>query len=263
MSSTAGFFTDGAAYERVMGRWSRIAGQSFLDWLQPARGLRWLDSGCGNGAFTELIVERCAPASVAALDPSDAQIAYARTRPGASGVQFEVGNAERVGFGDASFDAATMALVLAFLDDPGRAVAELARVVRPGGVVASYMWDIEAGGTPLAPLGRALRAMGITPGTRPSDFASRRDEMQRLWQQAGLADVDTTVIKVPVRYASVEEFCDIYLSPIGPQGALIAKMSPDDLRRLRGHVSDYLPATGDGMVGFDAVANAVKGRVPG
>lgn len=71
-------FDDGAAYERYMGKWSQLAGEAFLDWLAPAPGLRWLDVGCGNGAFTEMLAERCAPASVEGIDPSEAQLAYAR-----------------------------------------------------------------------------------------------------------------------------------------------------------------------------------------
>jgi trans-aconitate methyltransferase len=64
MPEDRNFFTDGAAYERLMGRWSVPAGEIFLEWLAQPSGLRWLDVGCGNGAFTELIVKRCAPAEV-------------------------------------------------------------------------------------------------------------------------------------------------------------------------------------------------------
>ena len=60
-------FTDGKAYERMMGRWSRVVGEQFLRWLDVGKGLRWLDVGCGNGAFTEEIVVQCAPASVMGL----------------------------------------------------------------------------------------------------------------------------------------------------------------------------------------------------
>src|ERR1700685_1246301 len=74
-------FGDGAAYERYMGKWSQLAGEIFLDWLAPKPGLRWLDVGCGNGAFTEMLVERCAPVSVQGIDPSEGQLAFARTRP--------------------------------------------------------------------------------------------------------------------------------------------------------------------------------------
>jgi ubiquinone/menaquinone biosynthesis C-methylase UbiE len=75
-------FTDGEVYERLMGRWSRFVGQAFLDWLDTPMNLRWLDVGCGNGAFTEELIARCAPAAVTAIDPSDDQLAYARKRSG-------------------------------------------------------------------------------------------------------------------------------------------------------------------------------------
>ena len=86
-------FEDGAAYERMMGTWSRLAGAIFLDWLAPRSGLRWIDVGCGNGAFTELLVERCAPTEVQGIDPSEAQLAFARSRPAARIAEFRQGDA--------------------------------------------------------------------------------------------------------------------------------------------------------------------------
>src|SRR6516164_3357540 len=99
-------FTDGEAYERMMGRWSRLTGETFLAWLDLPKGLRWLDVGCGNGAFTEEIITRCAPATVMAIDPSNEQLAFARTRPGAKMAKFEVGDAQKLSFGDGTFDGA-------------------------------------------------------------------------------------------------------------------------------------------------------------
>ena len=81
-------FDDGAAYERMMGTWSRLAGDIFLDWLAPRPGLRWIDIGCGSGAFTELLVGCSAPAEVQGIDPSEAQLAFARARPAARLAQF-------------------------------------------------------------------------------------------------------------------------------------------------------------------------------
>ena len=76
-------FDDGAAYERYMGLWSRKVGEKFLDWLSVVDGMRWLDVGCGNGAFTEILTQHCAPAALAGIDPSAEQLAFARTLPGA------------------------------------------------------------------------------------------------------------------------------------------------------------------------------------
>ena len=72
MAEPAIRFEDGAAYDRGMGRWSLLAGEVFLDWLAPQRGARWIDVGCGSGAFSELLYQRCAPAEVQGIDPSDA-----------------------------------------------------------------------------------------------------------------------------------------------------------------------------------------------
>jgi len=139
MSEAPNLFADGKAYERLMGRWSRLAGEKFLDWLNAPKNLKWLDVGCGNGAFTEVLIARCSPASVLGVDPSEGQLDYARGRPGAKRAQFRVADAQALPFPDDSFDAATMALVIVFVADPVKAARELARVVRPGGIAATYI----------------------------------------------------------------------------------------------------------------------------
>ena len=88
-------FEDGASYEAFMGVWSRIAGERFLRWLAPSAGWRWADVGCGNGAFTEVLIAKCSPASVTGVDPSEGQLTYARERPGAKLAEFRVGDARR------------------------------------------------------------------------------------------------------------------------------------------------------------------------
>ena len=258
----AELFTDGEVYERMMGRWSRLAGETFLAWLDLPKGLRWLDVGCGNGAFTEEIVARCAPATVMAIDPSDQQLAFARTRPGAKMAKFEAGDAQNLSFGDGTFDVAIMALVLAFLLDPAKAVAEMARVVRPGGWVASYMWDIESGGAPTTPIYTAIESLGWTLPVRPNPVASRLEAMRGFWEMAGLEAIETRVIRIPVRYADFDDFWDSNTVPVGPQGKVIAGMSPGEREQLRARLRELLPATPDGRIVYESFANAVKGRVP-
>jgi len=141
-------FDDGAAYERYMGKWSQVAGVAFLQWLAPKPGLRWLDVGCGNGAFTEMIVAQCAPVSVDGIDPSEHQLAYACTRSAARVAKFRQGNAMALPLADNSIDVAVMPLVIFFVTDPSKGVAEMARVVCPGGIVAAYAWDMVGGGFP-------------------------------------------------------------------------------------------------------------------
>ena len=217
MNDAATLFADGAAYERRMGRWSRLVGEIFLDWLSAPTGLRWLDVGCGNGAFTEVLIARSVPAAVSGVDPSEGQLSYARARSSAGLAEFRVGDAQALPYADRSFDAAAMALAISFVPDPHKAAREMVRVVKPGGLVATYMWDLPGGGLPVAPMYRTLQSLGIAvslPGTE----VSRRDDMQALWVQAGLQSVETRVIRIPVAYAGFDEFWESYKVPEGPAG---------------------------------------------
>jgi SAM-dependent methyltransferase len=259
--SEANIFTDGVAYERLMGRWSRLVGQKFLDWLDAPNRLRWLDVGCGNGAFTNEIIARCAPTAVTAIDPSNEQLAYARTRPGTEMAHFEVGDAQKLSFGEGTFDVAIMALVLSFLPDPSKAVAEMVRVTRSGGWVATYMWDVQGGGSPTTAIYAAIESLGLAVPVRPNPAASRLEAMRDFWEMAGLDRIETFVIRIPVSYANFDDFWDSNSAPIGPQGKVIAGMSPGMREQLRTRLRDQLPIGSDGQIFYESFANAVKGRV--
>lgn len=255
-------FDDGAVYERMMGVWSRLAGEVFLDWLAPGKGLKWADIGCGNGAFTELIVERCAPSQVQGIDPSEGQLAFARTRPSARLATFQIGDAMQLPFADCSVDCSVMALVIFFVPTPARGVAEMARVTAPGGSVSAYVWDILGGGFPLAAIQAEMRAIGLTPTLPPSAGAARLDALQGLWAEAGLVDVETAEISVQRTFVDFEEYWAISLSaPL--IGSAVASLPPDQAQRLKKAVHARLPAAdASGRVTLDARANAIKGRVP-
>jgi ubiquinone/menaquinone biosynthesis C-methylase UbiE len=254
-------FSDGEAYERLMGRWSRAAGRTFLAWLDAPKNLQWLDVGCGNGAFTEELITHCAPATVVAIDPSDDQLAHARTLPGAKIADFRVGDAQDLPFANASFDIAIMALVISFLPDPDKAVSEMVRVVRSGGWVATYMWDIPGGGTPVDSIYVEMESMGMTSMLPPNPAASRRETMQELWEKAGLDSVETRVIRIPVIYSDFDDFWNSNAVPIGPQGKSIEKMSAHAREELRTRLRERLPPNSDGRIVYESFANAVKGRV--
>lgn len=263
MSDAGILFNDGMAYERSMGRWSRVAGEQFVGWLGAPKGLRWLDVGCGNGAFTEVLIARAAPAEVTAVDPSEGQLAYARTRPGARLAQFHMADAQALPFPDNSFDAVSMALVITFIPDPAKAVAEMARVARPGAIVASYMWDIHGGGLPLEPLYVAMKSLGLSRPMSTSANASRRDALQALWQQAGLESVETTVIQTPLVFSDFDDFWQSSAQHTGPIGQVFSGMSAATREQLRARAREQLPARADGSIAYQAIANAVKGRAPG
>lgn len=254
-------FDDGAAYERYMGVWSRLAGERFLQWLALAPNLRWLDVGCGNGAFTEMIVARCEPAAVSGIDPSEAQLAFARTRTPPHLAEFRRGDAMALPCADDAFDVAVMPLVLFFVPDPAKGTAEMARIVRPGGIVTAYCWDMPGGGFPYETLHTAMRAMGINVPTPPSPDASRLDAMQDLWRTAGLEAITAHTIAVERTFTDFDDYWATVLG--GPSvGKQLAALSPADSERLAATMRARLPADASGRITYGAIANAVQGRVP-
>lgn len=254
-------FDDGAAYEDFMGQWSRLAGDTFLQWLAPGAGQRWVDVGCGNGAFTEMLVERCAPRDVQGIDPSEEQIAFARTRLAGAPVTFRLGDAMALPYADGAFDAAVMALVIFFVPDPARGVAEMARVVRPGGSVSSYAWDILGGGFPFAAMQEEMAALGVEPLWPPSVEASRIDAMTALWADAGLVGIETREIRVERTFADFDTFWRIV--QLGPRLLpRLAGMSADDVSGLKARMRERLAPDAAGRITYAARANAIKGVVP-
>jgi len=254
-------FDDGAAYERMMGVWSRLAGEIFLDWIAPAPGLRWVDVGCGNGAFTELIVQRCAPAGVDGVDPSEGQLAFARSRPASRVAKFAQGDAMALPYPKSNFDIATMALVIFFVPDPAKGIAEMARVLRPGGLAAAYAWDMHGGGFPWTIVQDEISALGHKVMYPPSVNASRIEVMRELWSNAGFVDVETRDITVRRTFENVDEFLSIGLNTpsIGP---IVKGMPPNGVESLKSRLRARLQPDGQGRVTLSARSNAVKGRLP-
>jgi SAM-dependent methyltransferase len=206
-------------------------------------------------------IAKCSPAAVIGVDPSEGQLAYARGRAGTKGAEFRVADAQALPFPDKSFDAASMALVIVFIPDPAKAARELARVVRPGGVVATYMWEFPDG-FPLAPLAPAMKDLGLTPPERPNVEASARDAMRATWKQAGLTAIETEVIRIRVSFSGFDDFWDSNTVPVGPSGKALSELSPSAREQLKTRVRERLPIAADGSIAYEAFANAVKGVVP-
>jgi SAM-dependent methyltransferase len=252
-------FTDGEAYERSMGRWSRQVGILFLDWLDLAKGLKCLDVGCGNGAFTEVLAASVAPSELTGVDPSEEQLAFAKVREGTKLAQFRIGDAQALPLRDGYFDVAIMALVIGFVPDPVRAVSEMARVVRPGGVVAAYMWGAPSS-SPHGPFYPAMRDLGFPVAARPNN-ASEIGIMHSLWAQAEMVSIETRTIEIPVTFSDFDDFWISNSAPSGPVGKAIEKLSAADRERVRSHLRQQLPRDGAGRITYQASANAVKGRI--
>ena len=253
-------FSDGAGYERMMGDWSRRVGDVFIDWLKPERGLRWVDVGCGNGAFSQLIFEKSAPANLRGVDPSEAQLDFARNRLAGRDAEFTIGDAAVLPFADNAFDAAVMALVIFFVPDPAKGVGEMTRVVRPGGLVSTYAWDILGGGLPIAAIEHELPVVGLTMPLPPSPDAANTETLRDLWSNAGLTAIETREIMVERRFANFDEYWTI--NSMGPQAALFASLTKEQTNTLKFGVRERLQFSASGEVICTARANAIKGRVP-
>jgi SAM-dependent methyltransferase len=255
-------FKNGSTYERYMGVWSQRVGESFLQWLNPDGGWRWLDVGCGNGVFTEMIAEHTKPVAVAGVDPSAEQIAFAKQRAALGAADLRQGDAMDLPFGDDTFDAAVMPLVLFFVPQPAKGVAEMARVVAPGGWVTAYSWDLPGGGFPYVSLQDAMVQRGMPVPWPPNPDAARVDVLQNLWSGAGMQDIDISVITVRRSFADFEDYWTTVLGApsVGP---LLAGLDAAGIAELQAHMRSILPTTSTGQIELTARANAVKGRVRG
>jgi ubiquinone/menaquinone biosynthesis C-methylase UbiE len=255
------FFTDGEAYERLMGRWSRAAGEQFIDWLALPQGLKWLDVGCGTGAFAELVLSRCKPAAIDAIDPAEDQIAYARSRPVAAQTTFRVGDAQALPYDDGTFGVAAMALVFVFVPDPAKAVAEMARVLRPGGTAGAYIWDFLGGGFSQQPLRDAIAATGRPMPPVPRPESCTLDALKAFWDAAKFEQVATRTIEIEVSYPTFDDYWSSQTALPNPVVQALRALSETDVAQLKAGLRERLAGAG-GRVAYPAWVNAVKGRAP-
>jgi SAM-dependent methyltransferase len=255
----------GDRYEAYMGRWSRQLAPRFVDWLGVADGLDWLDVGCGTGALSAAIIARCSPKSLLAVDPSEGFVAAASAALPDRRVEFRVGDAQALALESASRDVVASALVLNFIPDRGRALAEMKRVVRPGGTVGFYVWDYPGGGMELM---RAFwsAATALDPAAR--DLAEDRrfpfctaDGLTGLMKGAGLTAIDCKAIEVPTLFRDFEDYWQPFTLGAGPAPGYCASLDPAARQRLKEKLHDDLPRRQDGSIPLGARAWALKAVV--
>jgi SAM-dependent methyltransferase len=219
LEAVVGFAVDAGAYDRFMGRNSIRLAPSFADFAGIARGDRVLDVGCGPGALTTELARRLGAGAVAAVDPSEQFAAAARARH--TGVDVRIAAAEELPFADAEFDAALAQLVVHFMNDPVRGLAEMARVTRNGGVVAACVWDHAGGQTPLAPFWNAVQELDPNAADESSLAGGHEGDLTELCTKAGLRAVEETALPVSVEHATFEEWWEPFTLGVGPAGVYV------------------------------------------
>ena len=255
----------GAAYEPYVGRWSRLVAREFLAWLAvpPERG--WLDVGCGTGALSATVLAVASPATLTGLDASEGFVGYAREQVQDSRVAFQTGDAQSLPFESATFDAAISGLVLNFLPQPERGAAEMARVTRPGGVVAAYVWDYAGEMQLMRHFWNAAAA--LDPAAADLDEGRRfpicqPEPLAGLFQAAGLAEVETRAIDVPTVFSDFDDYWSPFLGGQGPAPSYAMSLDEDRRASLRNQIRAHLPLASDGSIPLMARAWAARGRVP-
>jgi SAM-dependent methyltransferase len=219
------------AYDGFMGRFSRLLSGQMADLASVRAGQRVLDVGCGTGALTGELVERLGPSGVAATDPSEPFVAATRARN--PGVDVRRAPAERLPFGDKSFDVALAQLVVHFMKDPLAGLTEMGRVTRRDGVVAACVWDHGGSEGPLRLFWDAARAMDPDVDDESHRAGTREGQLAELFRAAGLRAVGETTLSVRLEHATFEAWWEPFTGGAGPAGAYLASLDDDRRSELR------------------------------
>jgi SAM-dependent methyltransferase len=217
------------SYDRFMGRYSVPIAPQLADFAGVTTGQRVLDVGCGPGALTGELVRR--GVNVSAVDPSEPFVAAARERH--PDVDVRLAAAEELPFDDDEFDVAVAQLVVHFMADPVQGLREMARVTRPGGVVAACVWDHGGGGGPLSRFWEAARELDPTVEGESSLAGSRAGHLGELFREAGLTDVEEATLSVSIEHPSFEDWWEPFTFGVGPAGAHVAQLDETRKARLR------------------------------
>src|SRR5581483_11158285 len=247
----------GEAYEPFIGRWSRLVGREFLAWLNAPPNARWLDIGCGTGALTTNILLAGAPARVCSVDASAAYVGFARRFIGDSRASYAVADARDVPLDSGSVDVVVSGLMINFVPEPERAVAEMRRVVRSNGVVALYVWDYAGEMQLLRRFWDA--AVSLDDRARAADEGQRfpwcnRPGLEGLFRVAGLTRVHSHPIDVRTRFRDFSDYWQPFLGGQGPAPGYVASLTEVERTRLRDHLQTTLPTASDGSIELSARA---------
>ncbi len=260
-----GMFANAEAYERFMGRWSHAVARPLLEFATLPEAGRILDVGCGTGSLAVAIAERYSRAAIDGIDPSSEYVAYASAKnPFSNRVSFEIGDAQQLHFEDASFDGAASLLVFNFIPDPGKALREVCRVTRPGGVISAAVWDYGAGMRMLRAFWDAAVALNAAAEKVDEKHMPlcRSGELSDLWRRSGLQDIREQSINVNMRFESFADYWEPFLLGQGPAGAYVRSLDRGGVVALRDEVRRRLTLGESLQLDLPARAWAVRGIVP-
>jgi len=253
----------GSPYERYAGRWSRQVALPFLSWLSIPGGRRWLDVGCGTGVLCGAIVDGCSPSSVTGVEPSEGFLVTAKENL-AGRAALHQGTATAIPLGDASVDVVVSGLVLNFVPDPRAALLEMARLTAKGGTIAAYVWDY-AGKMELMRYFWDV-AVELDPDAAKLDEGARfplcrREALEKLFDSAGLEEVEVTAIDIPTLFANFDDYWKPFLGGQGPAPAYTMSLGEKARARLRERIRERLPTEASGSISLTARAWAARASV--
>lgn len=254
----------GNNYDLYMGRWSRQIAPKFLDWLQPHEDIDWLEVGCGTGALSGEIVSRCNPRTLSAIDSSEGFLAQARQNIPDERVAFQVGDAQKLDVQSESRDIVVSALVLNFVSDRQKALAEMKRVARPGGTIAFYVWDYPGGGVEFM---RAFWTAATSLDPAALDLTEDKrfpfctpEALTKSARSAGLTNVEWAALEAPSTFQDFEDYWHPFTLGAGPAPGYCANLAPDARQRLEQKLRDSLPYSADKSIPMKLRAWAVKAK---
>lgn len=269
MPDSASYWAHGDAYERYMGRWSRRIAEPFVRGLEAPSGLRWVDVGCGTGALSSAVLDLCAPASLVGVDSAAGLLDSARARFADRGgsVRFELADAAQLPLDDDDVDVAASGLVLNFVPSPEAVMAEIARVVRPAGVVAAYVWDYAAGMPIMSAFWDA--AVSLDPDADALDQSARFTRWEPGFMHALLANtpgisgasVETGQLEFDAVFHDFDDYWTPFLGGQGPAPAYAMSLDDPARAELRERVRARLPAAEDGSITLRLRAWTVRALV--
>jgi len=249
------FAVPAAAYDRFMGRYSTLLSPQLADLAGVRDGQRVLDVGCGPGALIAELVERVGASAVSAVDPSEPFVVAARERNPAVDVQQAF--AEQLPFPGGMFDVTLAQLVVHFMSDPAAGVAEMRRVTRQNGVVAACVWDHAGDQGPLSPFWEAARDLDPELEDESRLMGSSEGDLFRLFESAGLAEVEETALSVRVEHPSFDEWWEPFTLGVGPAGSYVAGLDAEGRAQLREHCRALLPVPPFELVAYAWTAHGL------